>query len=137
MSPTFLRSERKKGNKGGKERLSKQKLLKGCHQGENVTVLAILERLEFKNFLAGRQYLSVFHGPSTLKSISPALTVIDFVFRNLFLNLDLFTLVLCSFFVMKGASLARTYFLLIGACLLNMPKTVSLKHFRFFSEVQF
>ena len=25
-----------------------QKLLKGCHQGQNVTVLAILECLEFK-----------------------------------------------------------------------------------------
>ena len=43
-------TKRKKGNKGKKERLSKQKLLKGCHQGQNVTVLAILERLEFKNF---------------------------------------------------------------------------------------
>ena len=28
----------------------KEFLLKGCHQGQNVTVLAILERLEFKNF---------------------------------------------------------------------------------------
>ena len=27
-----------------------QKLLKGCHQGQNITVLAILECLEFKNF---------------------------------------------------------------------------------------
>ena len=33
-----------------KERISKQKLLKGCHQGKNVTVLVILERLEFKDF---------------------------------------------------------------------------------------
>ena len=46
----FCVAKRKKGNKGKKERLSKQKLLKGCHQGQNVTVLAILERLEFKNF---------------------------------------------------------------------------------------
>ena len=42
--------------KGGKQRrknirVSKQKLLKGCHQGQNVTVLAILERLEYKFFL--------------------------------------------------------------------------------------
>ena len=29
---------------------------------------------------------------------------------------------LCSSFVMKGASLAQTYFFLIGACLLNMQK---------------
>ena len=49
-SPLFCVAKRKKGNKGKKERLSKQKLLKGCHQGQNVTVLAILERLEFKKF---------------------------------------------------------------------------------------
>ena len=51
---TFLRSKKKKGKQRKKERLSKQKLLKDCHQGQNVTVLAILEhlveRLEFKNF---------------------------------------------------------------------------------------
>ena len=41
---------------------SKQNVFKGCYQGQNVTILAILERLEFK-------HLSVFHGPSTLKSI--------------------------------------------------------------------
>ena len=46
----FCVAKIKKGNKGRKERVSKQKLLKGCHQGQNVTVLAILERLEFKNF---------------------------------------------------------------------------------------
>ena len=27
-----------------------QKLSKGCHQGQNIIVLAILERLEFKTF---------------------------------------------------------------------------------------
>ena len=43
---TFLRSKKKRG----KQRKKKQKLLKGCHQGQNVTVLAILERLEFKKF---------------------------------------------------------------------------------------
>ena len=47
--PTFLRSKKKK-RKTKEERISKQKLLKGCHQGQNVTVLAILERLELKNF---------------------------------------------------------------------------------------
>ena len=36
---------------------------------------------------------------------------------------------LCSSFVMKGAALAQAYFLLIGVSLLNMWKTVSLKHF--------
>ena len=45
--PTFLR--RKKWNQKEKK-VSKQKLLKGCHQGQTDTVLAILERLEFKIF---------------------------------------------------------------------------------------
>ena len=43
--------KRKKENKGKKERIPRQKLLKGCHESLNVTVLAILERLlEFRNF---------------------------------------------------------------------------------------
>ena len=49
-SPLFSVAKKKRETKGKKERLSKQKLLKGCHQGQDVTVLAILERLEFKNF---------------------------------------------------------------------------------------
>ena len=48
----FLKSKakRKKGDKGKKERVSKQKLLKGCHQEQNIIVWAILEPLEFENF---------------------------------------------------------------------------------------
>ena len=49
-SPLFCVAKRKKGNKGKKERVSKQKLLKDCHQGQDITVLAILQRLEFKKF---------------------------------------------------------------------------------------
>ena len=75
-SLTFLRSK-KNGNKGNKERVSKQKLLKGCHQGQNIVVLAILERLKFKNFSCRPPWytilFSVFYGPFTLKSISLAL----------------------------------------------------------------
>ena len=37
---------RKKRNGREKKIISKQKLLKGCHHGQNVTVLAILERLD-------------------------------------------------------------------------------------------
>ena len=40
----------KQGRQHRKERVSKQKLLKGCHQGQNIIVLAILECLEFENF---------------------------------------------------------------------------------------
>ena len=46
----FCVAKRKKGGKGKKERVSKQKLLKGFHQGQNIIALAILERLEFENF---------------------------------------------------------------------------------------
>ena len=41
-----------------KERVSKKKLLKvlkGCHESENATVLAILERLKFKIFLVSQK----------------------------------------------------------------------------------
>ena len=51
---SFCVTKRKKRNKGKKERVSKQKISKGCHQGLNVTVLAILESLEFKIFLVNQ-----------------------------------------------------------------------------------
>ena len=51
MGPTsFCVAKTKKGNKGTKERVSKLKILKGCQQGQTVTVLAILERLALKKF---------------------------------------------------------------------------------------
>ena len=46
----ILRSKKKKRKQRKKERVSKQKLLKGFHQGQNFTVLVILERLKFKTF---------------------------------------------------------------------------------------
>ena len=76
---TFLSSKtKKKGNKEKKERILKKKILNGCDQGQNVTFLAILEGLEFKKKIlsanhSGQPNFPVFHGPSTLKSISPAL----------------------------------------------------------------
>ena len=48
--PLFCIAKSKKGIKGKKERVSKQKLLKLCLQGQNATVLANLEELEFENF---------------------------------------------------------------------------------------
>ena len=45
----FCVAKRKKGNKGEKKSF-KAETIKGCHQGQNVTVLAILEYPEFKNF---------------------------------------------------------------------------------------
>ena len=40
----------KRKGKQKKYKVSKQKLLKSCHQDQNVTILAILEHLEFKLF---------------------------------------------------------------------------------------
>ena len=72
-TPTFWHSKKKKGKKRKKKIMSlKAETLKSCHQGQNVTGLAILEGLKFKYF-SWRQYCSVFHGLSSLKSISPAL----------------------------------------------------------------
>ena len=67
-TPIFLRRKKKKASKGKKERVSKLQLLKGCHQGQAFTVLAIPERLDFKVFFlsvnhGGRQYFLVFHDP--------------------------------------------------------------------------
>ena len=61
----FFVAKTKKGEQGKKEKFSKQKILKGCRQGQNIIVLIIPENLEF--FLSvncdGRQYFSVFHAP--------------------------------------------------------------------------
>ena len=46
----FSRNKKKKGTHRKKKKASKQKPLKGHHQTQNVNVLVILERLEFKNF---------------------------------------------------------------------------------------
>ena len=49
--PIFFRSKNKIGKKRKKGKSFKAKTIKrGCHQRQNVTVLAILERLEFKKF---------------------------------------------------------------------------------------
>ena len=49
-------------------------------------------------------------------------------FKNSFLNLDHFIIALWSSLVIKDASLARTHFLLIGAYLLNILKTVTVNN---------
>ena len=63
---------------GLRRRVSRQKLLKGCYQGQIFTVLAIQERLELKFVknlptIVADNIFPVFHGPSTLKSISTVL----------------------------------------------------------------
>ena len=79
MAPRpFCVAKRKKGDRGKKERVSKQKLLKGCHQRKNIIVLAILERLDFENFSCGPTMVAdnTFQcsmAPAILKSILPAL----------------------------------------------------------------
>ena len=61
----FVAKIKKEGSKGKKE-FQRQKLLKGKVYCFRNVCCFILERLEFKSF-------SLFHGPSTFKSISPAL----------------------------------------------------------------
>ena len=78
-SPLFCVAKRKKGDKGKKERISKHKLSKGCHQGQNIIVLAILERLEFENFscrptMVADNTLQCSMAHSTLKFILPVLS---------------------------------------------------------------
>ena len=80
-SSLFCVSKRKKRGKGKKERVSKQELLKSCHQGQYIIVLAILERLEFEKFSCWPTMVAdnicqssmVPPHPPTLKSILPAL----------------------------------------------------------------
>ena len=70
----LLFSVAKKQRKTKGKKASKQQLLKGCHQGQSLTVLAVLKHLEIKN--GAQKYFSVFHGPSNLKSISAALSLL-------------------------------------------------------------
>ena len=51
-------ANRKRESKEKRERHSKQKLLKGCHQVQNVTVFVILACLEFRNFLVDQPWWS-------------------------------------------------------------------------------
>ena len=41
LHPLFCGAKIKKENEGKVEKVSKQRLLKGCHQGENVTILVM------------------------------------------------------------------------------------------------
>ena len=83
-APTFFRSKKKKGDKGKKERFSKQKLLTGHQQGQNIIVLSIIERLEFENIswrptMVPNNTFQCYMPPQppspTLKSISPTLSL--------------------------------------------------------------
>ena len=58
-------------------------------------------------------------------------TIIYLNFIVVFLSLDLSMIALWSSFVIKGASLARTYFLFIGTCLSKIQNTVSMKFSKF------
>ena len=68
--PLFCVAEWKKWNKEKKEIVSKQKLLKGCHQSQNVTVLVILECLKFKTLSCWSTMVS---GNTFQCSIAPSL----------------------------------------------------------------
>ena len=55
------------------------------------------------------------------------LSYCDLVLKKLLRNLDLFIISLWNSFVIKGASFARRYFCLIGACFSNILHIVSFK----------
>ena len=72
----FCVAKRKRGNNGEKRKSFQAETLKGCHEGKNITALAILERLEFKIFsfrpamMADNTFQDYM---ATLKSILPTL----------------------------------------------------------------
>ena len=68
MPPLFCIAKRKKGDKAKKERVSKQKLLKGRHQGQNIIIFSV-------------PWPTPQPHPPTLKFISPALPKINQVFN--------------------------------------------------------
>lgn len=80
MSSLLFWVAKRTGKLKEKQRVSKQKLLNSCHQGQNISVLAIPETLEFKTFSChptmapGNTFqcsMAVFQW--SLKSISPGL----------------------------------------------------------------
>ena len=86
-SPTFLRSRKEKGIKGKKESFKVETIKKlspksKCYCFSHSRVSRI-QRLSLSCNHGGRQYFSVFHDPSTLKSISPALYCISGKVLNL------------------------------------------------------
>ena len=56
MAPHFFRSKKKKGKQREKRKTFKAETIKRLSPKSNVTVLVILERLEFKNS-SGRQIM--------------------------------------------------------------------------------
>ena len=74
-SPTspFCIAKRKNANKEKKEKVLKQELLKGCRQGQNVTALTIIKRLEFKNISSQPTMMAVntFQCPMTSPICNP------------------------------------------------------------------
>ena len=75
---TFLQAKRKKENKGKKRKTFKAETIKRLSPSSKCYCFSHSRASRIQNFFlspnhGGRLYLSVFHGPSTLKSISPAL----------------------------------------------------------------
>ena len=74
---TAKKRDTKEKRKSFKSEAIKRLSIKVLRNYQNVTVLASLERLEFKFFWSanqgGQQYFSVLHDPDILKSILPVL----------------------------------------------------------------
>ena len=73
---TFSRGKKKNGKQRKKRKSLKAETIKCCQQGQNVTILALPERPEFKMFFlsaiyGGQQYFSVFNGPTKIHFAGP------------------------------------------------------------------
>ena len=77
--PTFLRSKKKRGKQRKVRKTFKAETIKRLSLRSKLHCLSHSRASRIQNFFlsanhGGRQYFSVFHGPCTLKCISPALS---------------------------------------------------------------
>ena len=79
-TPTFLRSKKKKGKQWEKRKTFKAETIKRLSPRSKCYCFSHSRASRIQKFFwsakhGGRQYLSVFHGPSALKSILPVLLI--------------------------------------------------------------
>ena len=92
-SPTSLRNKKKKGKEKEKRKTFKAETIKRLSLRSKCYCFSYSRVSRIQNFFwsanhGGRQYLSMFHGPSALKSISPALMksnyeILEFIKQSL------------------------------------------------------
>ena len=85
-SPTFLRSKKENGKQRKKRKSLKEKPIKRLSPRSKYHCFSHsrASRIQKYFYHGGRQYVSVFHGSSTLKFISPAMLVTCFSVFSVF-----------------------------------------------------